>query len=977
MSTLTVASRACRFCLFALVVGLFGAEPLLGQTPANLTLLNPRLFTVVPAGGQAGKTAEVVVTGMDLDEAKQLHFSHSGISAQLKMADPGLAQVGPQPVYGTFQVTIAAEVPPGIYELRVRGKYGLSNPRAFVVGNLPEIKETEPNNTPKQANEVAVGTTINGTADGRALDYFKFRAEKGQRIIIDCWAYRIDSRLDGTLVLYDSDGTELERNHNTNRRDPLIDFSVPADGEYLVSLHDHMYCYYGTPAECNYRLTISTAPYIDFIYPPADLPGSNRQYTLYGRNLPGGKPAPGVEVDGKQLESLTVTIPLPADKARDLVRGGGLYVEPSESFMDGVAYRLKSAAGVSNPLFLSMATAPIVESMPGKTPLLQPPCEYVGQFWPRGRRDAVTFNAKKGEAYCIEVMSQRLGLPTDPEILVQQIKRDAQGAEQVVDIATVDDDLVNTERVHWSLLGSVLYSVYTHDPSYRLVAPEDGIYRVTVYDHAKPALDVVHAAKGDPRRVYRLAIRKPTPDFRLVALSRPPTNLPLEHAGQQTIWVPVLRPGATELLDVHVERRDGFDGEIQVTADNLPPGVTALPIILAPKQNSAMLVLRAGDNAPAGMSAISVKGKARIGAADAERSARYATMMWEVQATGVTYHRSRLTDQILVSVIPSEPAPFSLVVDPEAKLEASLAGTTQFPIKAVRRGNFKGALELFVYGLPPTSNGPMHAQPKYHTPITLAANQESIEFKITVPNYTPPGTYSFFISGLGTVNFARDPEKLKAAEARLAAIEKIVADNDVKFKAAVAAQAAAAKAVTDAQAAKKDNKAALAAKAAADKAVADADYKAKTDAALLTTFRPEVEKIRNEHKPVDLKVSAVSNRMTLKMTPTPFEFQSPPASVAVKQGAKIEVPLTFKRLYGYADAINAHWHGVYSMGGINAPVLTIPAGQSAGKLVIEAIGAAPGTYTFPIVASATYNGQPLSLKHDLTVTIEPAAPAKK
>ena len=98
-----------------------------------------------------------------------------------------------------------------------------------------------------------------------------------------------------------------------------------------------------------------------------------------------------MEFGGKQLEMLTVTIPLPGENFRDLVREGGLYVEPSESFLDGISYRLKSAAGISNPLLLTMASAPIVaanapNTTAAKALLLQPPCEYVGQFYPRGQR---------------------------------------------------------------------------------------------------------------------------------------------------------------------------------------------------------------------------------------------------------------------------------------------------------------------------------------------------------------------------------------------------------------------------------------------------------------------------------------------------------------------------------------------------------------------------------------------------------------
>lgn len=977
MSMATVFGRARRFLLFALLGAVVWAAPAKAQLPP--TLPNPRLNWLFPAGGQVGTTFLVTVTGDDLDDAKKLFFSHPGITATLKMADPGLGQTGPQPVYGTFQVKIAADVPPGIYELRVLGKFGLSNPRAFVVGTQPEILETEPNNVPKQANPVALGTTINGTCEGPALDYFKFSAKKGQRVIIDCWAFRLDSRLDGTLVLYDSTGRELERNHNTSRRDPLIDLSVPADGEYLVSLHDHMYGYYATPGECYYRLSISTAPYLDFIFPPVGTPGSNRPYTLYGRNLPGGKPAPGVALGGKQLEALTVTIPLPGDKRRDLVRDGGLYVEPSESFMDGIAYRLKTTSGVSNPLLLTMSDTPVIESERDKNEVrpVQPPCEYVGQFYPRGRRDRVSFAAKKGDVYCIEVFSQRLGLPTDPRLLIQQVKRNDKGAEQVVDLQSVDDQPANSERVHWSMLDSVLFDMGTHDPVYRLVVPEDGTYRVTVQDQARPSLDVLHAAKGDPRRVYRLSIRRPVPDFRLVAVPRPPTNLPAESSVTATNWSPVLRPGGTELIEVFAHRQDGFDGEIEITAEDLPQGVTAQPIVIAPAQTSATLVLKAADHAPPGMSALKIKGRARFGASDAVRPARPGTMIWAIQLTGVTYHRSRLTDQLYVSVIAAESPPFSLQVDPELRLQASLAGTVKFPVKVVRRGSFKGALELFTYGLPPTTNGPLHAQPKYHTPIMLPANQDTAEFTITVPNYVPPGTYSFFVSGVGTVSYARNPEKLQSAETRLAAIEKIVADNDARLKATLAAQAAAAKALSDAQTAKKDTKTATAAKAAADKVVAEADQRAKQDAAFLQTFRQEVSKLRDQSKATDLRISAASTRVTMKITPAPFELRLASANVSVKPGARVEVPLTIQRLYGFADPVQVQCLGTSNISGLNAPV-AIPAGKSDGRLVIEVpASASPGTYTATVQASSPYKGQALTVKQDLTLVIERTEPARK
>ncbi len=215
----------------------------------------------------------------------RLLFSHAGITAVQKTTDPGPFQSRPQPQSGQFVVTIAPDVPPGIYEVRAVGRFGVSNPRAFVVGDLPEVREAEDNSTPPKANVVPLGVVINGVADGTGVDCYKIALKKDQRVVLDCWAERIDSRMDATLVVLDTTGRELAHDRDTNRDDPLIVFTPPADGEYIVKIYDFLY---RGGNDYFYRLSIGTGPYIDFIFPPAGLPGSKGQHTIYGRNLPGG-----------------------------------------------------------------------------------------------------------------------------------------------------------------------------------------------------------------------------------------------------------------------------------------------------------------------------------------------------------------------------------------------------------------------------------------------------------------------------------------------------------------------------------------------------------------------------------------------------------------------------------------------------------------------------------------------------------------
>ena len=120
-------------------------------------------------------------------------------------------------------------------------------------------------------------------------------------------------------------------------------------------------------------------------------------------------------------------------------------------------------------------------------------------------------HGKQGDVLWIEVFSQRLGLTTDPIVLVQQVKRDDKGTETVVDLQSTDDVASNPA-------GS-LFETASDDPEYRFVAPADGTYRVLVRD-------LYNASRADPRHVYRLSIRPAQPDFRLVAVPRFPPNNP-------------------------------------------------------------------------------------------------------------------------------------------------------------------------------------------------------------------------------------------------------------------------------------------------------------------------------------------------------------------------------------------------------------------------------------------------------------------
>src|SRR5262249_11942902 len=155
------------------------------------------LNSLFPCGARQGTTVECTITGADLEGVTGLYFSHRGITAQPAGTNK-------------FRVSLGNDVPVGQYDVRALTPLGISNFRAFVVSDWPELIEKEPNDDPRQAQRVTLPTVINGRIDRPTdVDHYIFAAKKGQRVLLNCWAWRIDSPLDGTLMLYDSKGKEL------------------------------------------------------------------------------------------------------------------------------------------------------------------------------------------------------------------------------------------------------------------------------------------------------------------------------------------------------------------------------------------------------------------------------------------------------------------------------------------------------------------------------------------------------------------------------------------------------------------------------------------------------------------------------------------------------------------------------------------------------------------------------------------------
>jgi hypothetical protein len=711
---------------------LIAAGSAVAQPPPDTQLPIPQLNVVTPCGGKAGTTVEVTFAGVDLEEPRALLFSHPSIKAEpiqppppppadpkkpAPPADPKKPAPPPK-----FKVTIAADAPIGNHDIRIVSKYGVSNPRVFVVGDLPEVAEKEPNNDVAEAQRVELNTTITGAITAPTdVDYFVFAGKKDQRVVVSCLASTIDSRLRAGIEIYNGQGKRLAAGRQYQGSDALTDVTLPADGDYYVRVFEFTHTL-GSP-EHFYRLTISTAPWIDAVHPCTVLPGKPTQVTVYGRNLPDGKPDPAAVVDGSVLEKIVVTVNPPNDPAKLQRLDFTGRIEPQTAMLDGFEFRVRNAVGTSNPFLLTYATAPVVldndaNNTPETSQEINVPCEIAGRILKRGDRDRYVFTAKKGEIYNIEVLSHRLGAATDMRFVLHNIAAKA-------DIIDSDDnpDAINPK-----------FFTRTDDPPvYRFGVPADGKFQLMVMSTHGDTL-------AGPRQFYRVRITPDVPDFRLFAM--PPANYRNDCTQ--------LHQGGNQMITVYAWRRDGFNGPITISAEGLPKGVTCPEQIMSPGMRVARLVLSAAADAPESNGEIRVKGTAVVRGQTLIREARGASITWPVPPQQNIPTLTRLDRGLALSV--RDKAPFNVVP------------TLDKP--AIVQGD-KGNLTVKLARLWPDFKQPLTVQLEEALPNMLFNNNQPLALNpgkddgtmpIVVNPNTEPGKYNVVLRCASPIPYNKDPK---------------------------------------------------------------------------------------------------------------------------------------------------------------------------------------------------------------------------
>lgn len=667
--------------LTALFLATASTLPILPARGQLVILPAPRLLTMLPMGAQTGATVEVTVSGENVDEDPQLVFSSTKITAKPKLDASGAS------VKNQFVVTVGADATPGLVEARLMTRLGISSARCFTIGTLPESTRQKPNLTPETAVTLEPNSVYNTYTTAKSVDFYQFKASKGQRLLMDCAAAGIDSRLTPVLIVTDAQGRDLI----AERRTGFIDFKAPADGKYFLKVHSLTF-QGGT--EQFYRLALAELP--------ADKPVTRQPSTrgVGSASLP--------KIDPKETPWINETEP-------------------------------NNTAAQAQKISL--------------------PCAIRGAFATAGDVDTYEFEAKKGEVWWVETVSARLGLPTDPFVLVQKVTKTPAG-EQLTDVAELND-IVSPVKLSSNgyAYDGVPYDVGSPDALGKFEVKEDGLYRLQIRD-------LFGGTRSNPGNIYELVVRKASPDFSLAAWAM---HMELRNGDRANLSKPIaLRGGATIAFDVVAIRKDGFEGEIALNVENLPPGVTTTGLRIPAGKNQGTLLITAAEAAPRGVAIARIFGSAKINGVEVQRDCPTASMAWPVKDHMQEVPAPRLIADVPVSVGGAELAPLTITAGEAKTWEASAGTKLTIPLKLLWRGEFSGG---------PVKLKPLGADfaalPSFDVPSKTAESQVVIDLAALK---TPPGDYALALHGGVVAKYSYNPEAVKQIEARQKEAEKKAAE---------------------------------------------------------------------------------------------------------------------------------------------------------------------------------------------------------
>ena len=719
----------------------------------------PTLQMVSPTGAQRGTTVTVTITGTNIADPTRIIFSERGFTAKVTalkevpvekpMTPKGVVRTD-APIEDkarryelTATIAIAPDVPHAVHAFRLETPLGVSNLLRFAVSSLPETAEREPNDSDAPQRVTLPGALVGSLAKAGDLDAYAFRARAGDEMVFQVVARPLGSRLDSIVRLLDAKGNLVAENNDVDlNRDSALTWRFKEAGAYTLTIEDIEHA--GGANGYNYRIYAGALPYVAGIFPLGVPGGSTSTVTATGVNL-GGTRELKVVGDPSALVGRTIPVAVSTPAGPPLNRKAvalGNYPEVLEFEPNSdaaVAQKIAIPATVNGRIW----TAPSTEAAASRSTA-------------RVDEDVFAFTARKGQKLVFDVTAQQLGSPLDsileildangrvvPRALVRCLARteialndpdsNRRGirlltwnelaindhlliGDELLQVAAMpthpDDDLQlksfrgvreplldTSTRNHF--VGEPVYKVEIHPVGARLEpngmpvfqidyvsddggtrfggkdsrlhfeAPADGDYFVRLRD--------VRGMEGE-RFAYRLTVREPAPDF---DITFDPKSFTVPRGGRVSVTVTA-------------ERRDGFDGPIDVELRDLPLGLTATSGRITSGAATAVLMVAAAEDAS--LTGHKQALRSMAGTMDVPGVAALK-VVGRAEIDGKTVTRESETLEPL-SVVALGPKPDLVVTTEARRIELAPGGQVALTINVERHNGFTARVPISVMNLP-------------------------------------------------------------------------------------------------------------------------------------------------------------------------------------------------------------------------------------------------------------------------------------
>lgn len=301
---------------------------------------------------------------------------------------------------------------------------------------------------------------------------------------------------------------------------------------------------------------------------------------------------------------------------------------------------------------------------------------FNGRIDKPGDIDLFHFSAEAGKTLLLEVQSSRLGTPLDSILSV--LSSDGKQLKTNDDLAGGIPD----SRLVWKVPDGESFFVQIRDQ----------------FDH-----------QGGSRFAYRISVEEFSEQH--FTLKLPVDTVNIEQ-------------GAETKLKIGVDRSFGFKGEVELSVEGLPDGVTAEAVKIAKNRQDAQLVIKVDESAKPQIADLKVIGKTLDVEPEQKQEAAFAATAGNQPVAGLTLGVAIKT-------------PFRIYSPFETRYASR--GTTYTRHYHIDRGGFEGPIEI-----EPADRQVRHLQGVTGDKVVVPAGDSEFDYTVSLPPWMEIGRTSRF-----------------------------------------------------------------------------------------------------------------------------------------------------------------------------------------------------------------------------------------